>query len=79
MLSAAWDVLATKECSNISHVLLEPAGSVWVRAAQTRGDAYFPDELREQLPAFRILRTLAVLDISPLAVTGHQSPVRGVP
>ncbi len=42
-----------------------------VGAPHAGGDADFPDELGEQFAALRILRPLAVLDVCPLAVSGH--------
>ena len=42
-----------------------------IAASHAGGDADFPDQLGEQLTAFCILCTFAVLDIRPLTVPGH--------
>src|SRR6185295_16367877 len=47
-----------------------------VTPAETRGDGDLLDELREDLPALRVLRALLVLDRAPFGMTGHRKPPR---
>src|SRR5690606_10979046 len=51
----------------------EPRVRRRVTAAEARGRRDLADQLREQLPALRVLRVLAVLDVRPFRMAGHQN------